>query len=119
MKGGFSLEWKYDEQGRAFVFEVSLLGFQLILNQTEPGTEDRVGHGRVFIRLDDDHVDAFRSHIDEKGIKTDVVQWGNPTPVIRDLDENEMFFWLPEWERASLKAEAAKMLQWARRYGSE
>ena len=34
---GFSLEWNHQVQGRAFVFEVSLLGFQLILNQTEPG----------------------------------------------------------------------------------
>ena len=101
---GFSLEWNYQEEGRAFVFEVSLLGFQLILNQTEPGTEDRVGHGRVFIGLDDDQVDAFRKHIEEKGIQTTVVQWGNPTLVIRDLDENELFFWLPEKERASLQA---------------
>ena len=56
---GFSLEWKHEEQGRVFVFEVSLLGFQLILNQTEPSTEDRAGHGRLFIGLDDDQVDAL------------------------------------------------------------
>ena len=49
---GFSLEWNYQEQGRTFVFEVSLFGFQLILNQTEPGTEDRAGNGRLFIGLD-------------------------------------------------------------------
>jgi len=104
---GFSLEWKYDEQGRAFVFEVSLLGFQLILNQTEPLTENRAGRGRVFIGLDDDQVDGFRAHFREKGIKTEVVQWGAPTLVIRDLDGNELFFWLPESERASLKAEVA------------
>jgi len=45
---GFSLDWKYEEQGRAFVLQVSLLGFELILNQTGPQTEDRAGHGRVF-----------------------------------------------------------------------
>ena len=100
---GFSLEWKHEEQGRAFVFEVSLFGFQLILNQTEPGTEDRAGHGRVFIGLDDDQVAGFLGHIKEKGIKTDVVQWGRPTLVIRDLDENELFVWLSESEMASLK----------------
>jgi catechol 2,3-dioxygenase-like lactoylglutathione lyase family enzyme len=97
---GFSLEWKYDEGGRAFVFEVSLLGFQLILNQTEPPTESRAGHGRVFIGLDDEQVDRFRGHIRDKGIKTEVVEWGAPTLVIRDLDGNELFFWLPESERA-------------------
>jgi catechol 2,3-dioxygenase-like lactoylglutathione lyase family enzyme len=104
---GFSLEWNHQEQGRAYVFEVSLLGFQLILNQTEPGTEARVGHGRLFIGLEDDQVNAFRKHIEEKGIKTEIVQWGAPTVVIRDLDENELFFGLPESERGSLQGQLA------------
>ena len=100
---GFSLEWNYQEHGRAFVFDVSLFGFELILNQIEPWTEDRAGHGRLFIGLDDDQVVAFRKHIEEKGIKTTLLQWGAPTLVIRDVDENELFFWLPEKERASLE----------------
>jgi catechol 2,3-dioxygenase-like lactoylglutathione lyase family enzyme len=104
---GFSLDWNYQEQGRAYVFQVSLLGFELILNQTEPSTEDRAGHGRLFIGLDDDQVDALRKHLEENSIKTTVVPWGNPTLVIRDLDENELFFWLPESERASLQARLA------------
>ena len=35
---GFSVDWKYDEEGCAYVFQVSLLGFELIVNQTEDGT---------------------------------------------------------------------------------
>jgi catechol 2,3-dioxygenase-like lactoylglutathione lyase family enzyme len=101
---GFSLDWKHDEQGRPFVFQVSLLGFQLILNQTEAWTDDRAGHGRVFIGIDDDQVDSFRRHIESKGIETTVLHWGAPTLVIRDLDKNEFFFWLPESERAKLLA---------------
>jgi catechol 2,3-dioxygenase-like lactoylglutathione lyase family enzyme len=104
---GFSLDWNYQEQGRAFVFQVSLLGFELILNQTEPWTEDRAGHGRLFIGLDDDQADAFRKHIEERSIRTTVLEWGAPTLVIRDLDENELFFWLPESERAGLQAQLA------------
>jgi catechol 2,3-dioxygenase-like lactoylglutathione lyase family enzyme len=102
---GFSLDWNYEEEGRAYVFQVSLLGFELILNQTGPSTEDRAGHGRLFIGLDDDQVDAFRKHIEENGIKTTVRDWGNPTLVIGDLDENELFFWLRESERATLQAQ--------------
>jgi catechol 2,3-dioxygenase-like lactoylglutathione lyase family enzyme len=104
---GFSLEWNHQEEGRAFVFEVSLFGFQLILNQTVPGTKDRAGHGRLFIGLDDDQVNAFRQHVEEKGIQTTVIPWGAPTLVIRDLDENELFFGLPESERAILQAQPA------------
>jgi catechol 2,3-dioxygenase-like lactoylglutathione lyase family enzyme len=102
---GFSLDWNYQERGRAFVFQVGLFGFQLILNQIEPATEGRAGHGRVFIGLEDDQVEGFRRHIKEKGIKTNVLRWGEPTLAIHDLDENELFFWLPESERASLAAE--------------
>jgi catechol 2,3-dioxygenase-like lactoylglutathione lyase family enzyme len=102
---GFSLDWNYQEQDRAYVFQVSLLGFELILNQTGPSTEDKAGHGRLFIGLNDDQVDAFRKHIEENGIKTTVREWGNPTLVISDLDENELFFWLPESERAILQAQ--------------
>jgi catechol 2,3-dioxygenase-like lactoylglutathione lyase family enzyme len=102
---GFSLDWNYQEQGRAFVFQVSLLGFQLILNQIEPLTEARAGHGRVFIGLEDDQTEGFRRHLKDKAIKTTVLHWGAPTLVIRDLDENELFFWFPESERAGLKAE--------------
>ena len=104
---GFSLDWKHEEQGRPFVFQVSLCGFQLILNQTEACTDDRAGHGRVFIGLDADPVDPFRRHIEAKGIETTVLHWGAPTLVIRDLDKNEFFFWLPESERANLEAKLA------------
>jgi catechol 2,3-dioxygenase-like lactoylglutathione lyase family enzyme len=102
---GFMLDWTHQEHGRVFVFQVSLLGFQLILNQTEPWTESRAGHGRVFIGIDDDQVEPFRRHLREKHIKGTMLHWGAPTLVIRDLDENELFIWLPESERASLEAE--------------
>jgi catechol 2,3-dioxygenase-like lactoylglutathione lyase family enzyme len=103
---GFALDWNHQEQGRAFVFQVSLLGFQLILNQSEPWTAQRPGHGRVFIAVYADQVEAFRRHLREKQIKTTVFQWGNPTLVIRDVDENELFIWLPEGEIASFEASA-------------
>jgi|SRR5215831_4344097 len=104
---GFSLDWNYKEAGKAYVFQVGLFGFELILNQTESSTADRAGHGRLFIGLDDDQIDAFRKHIEQKSIKTTVVQWGNPTLVIRDLDGNELFYWLPASERAGLQAQLA------------
>ena len=105
---GFSLDWNHQEEGRAFVFQVSLFGFQVILNQIENWTEARAGHGRVFVGLEDDQVEALRQHIKEKEIKTTIIHWGAPTLVIRDLDENELFFSLPRSEWASLEAELAR-----------
>lgn len=92
---GFKLDWNHTVDGRAFVFQVSLFGFELILNQIEDWTKDRAGHGRVFIGLEDEQAAALHQYIKEKGIKTTILEWGAPTLVIRDLDENELFFWMP------------------------
>jgi len=91
---GFSEDWNYREEGRTFVCQVSLLGFELILNETGDRTQTRAGQGRVFIGLDEDQEEPLRKHIQEKGIEFQRVDWGRPTLVIRDLDANEIFFWL-------------------------
>ncbi len=104
---GFRLDWNHKEQGKAYVFQVSLFGFELILNQVEPWTKDRAGRGRLFIGLNGEHVAPFREHLQKKGIKTTVLRWGAPTLVIHDADENELFFWLPDEERADLEARLA------------
>jgi catechol 2,3-dioxygenase-like lactoylglutathione lyase family enzyme len=101
-KLGFALDWNHKEQDRAFVFQVSLLGFQLILNQAESWTDGRAGHGRAFIGMDDDQTDAFRQHVERYRIPTETFHWGAPTLVIRDLDENEIFISVPEAKRAGL-----------------
>lgn len=95
---GFSLDWNHQESGRAYVFQVSLFGFQLILNQTDNRTEARAGHGRVFVGLDDAQSVLLRQHIKGKGIESWIIHWGEPTRVIRDPDGNELFFSLPEGE---------------------
>ena len=102
---GFQLDWMHREQGKAFVFQVSLLGFELILNQVEPWTEGRAGHGRLFIGLNDDQAHRLRQHFKEKCVKPTVFRWGAPTLVVHDMDKNELFFWLPEKERASLEVD--------------
>ena len=106
---GFSLDWNYEEEGRTTVFQVSLFGFELILNQTDDGTGARAGHGRVFIGLDDDQGDPLRKHLVEKGIQTERVEWGRPTLVVRDLDANELFFWLPNGTWAALENAGARV----------
>jgi catechol 2,3-dioxygenase-like lactoylglutathione lyase family enzyme len=92
---GFSEDWNYKEEGRTYVCQVSLFGFELILNEIGDRTQSQAGHGRVFIGLDDDQGDPLRKHIASKGIQTQRVEWGRPTLLVRDMDGNEIFFWLP------------------------
>ena len=101
---GFKLDWNHQYEGRASVFQVSLFGFGLILNQIYADTKDRAGHGRVFIGLEDNQGPALRQHIIERGIKATRDDWGKPTLVIKDLDGNELFFWLPESDWANLES---------------
>jgi catechol 2,3-dioxygenase-like lactoylglutathione lyase family enzyme len=95
---GFSLDW----DSKDGVFQVSLLGFELILNQVGDRNRPRLGHGRVFIGLEDDQGEPLRAHIAGKGIQALRVQWGRPTLVIRDLDANEIFLWLPHDDFSNL-----------------
>ena len=105
---GFELDWNYQYEGRACVFEVSLFGFCLILNQIFDDTKDRAGHGRAFIGLEDNQALALCEHIRAKRIPVSRDDWGKPTLVIKDLDGNELFFWLPESELARLETEMAE-----------
>ncbi len=104
---GFKVDWTHRENERPFVVQVSLFGFQLILNQEEEATAGRTGHSRVFIAIYPDQLEAFRRYLSEKNIEPAVQYWGAPTLVIRDVDGNELFIWLPESERASLEARLA------------
>src|SRR3569833_2269157 len=88
---GFTLDWDSMDG----VFQVSLFGFELIVNEAWRDKGPRPGHGRVFIGLEVDQREPFDKHIAAHDIKTEVVQWGRPTTVIRDLDNNELFFWMP------------------------
>lgn len=90
-KLGFSLDWNYEEEGRAYVCQVSRLGFELILAQAEV----KAGNGRVFISLDSEQEKALRKEIEEKSIEARDSRWGMPIIEILDLDKNELFFSLP------------------------
>jgi hypothetical protein len=72
-----------------------LFGFELILNEINDRTQTRAGQGRVFIGLDDVQGEPLRQHFAAHCIKTERVDWGRPTLLVRDLDDNELFFWLP------------------------
>ncbi len=92
-KLGFSEDWANNEGGKVYVCQVSLFGFELILNEVNDQTRARSGHGRVYIGLEDDQIQPVLDHIAAHKIETERIEWGQPTLVIRDLDQNELFFW--------------------------
>jgi catechol 2,3-dioxygenase-like lactoylglutathione lyase family enzyme len=106
---GFKLDWNHQYEGRAWVFQVSLFGFELILNQVWGPTQNRAGHGRVFIGLDDDQGQPLLRHIRERGINVMRDDWGRPTLVICDLDANELYFWIPDSEWANVPPDLPKI----------
>ena len=93
-KLGFSPDWgDPEEDGVRYVCQVSLMGFEVILNQVHDKTIGQQGHGRVYIGLEDEQIKPVLDHIKAKGIPTERIEWGRPTLVVRDLDGNEIFFW--------------------------
>ena len=106
---GFKLDWNKQYEGRAWVFQVSLFGFELILNQAYGGTQNRAGHGRVFIGLETDQAMALIQHIRERGIRMMRDEWGRPTLVLCDPDGNELYFWIPDNEWANLPPDLPKI----------
>ncbi len=93
---GFTEDWTHRQEDRVWVCQVSLFGFELILNQIDDVTKPRAGHGRVFIGLEDGQIEPVLQHIETHHIPVDRRDWGRPTLVIHDLDGNEVFLWEPD-----------------------
>src|SRR5205085_260390 len=96
---GFTPDWTYEEQSRVHVFQVSLFGLQLILNQCDEQTRPRVGQGRIFVGLNEEQLDAVCRHIRKHQIATRVTWWGRATLQLADRDGNDFYFWLPREEQ--------------------
>ena len=102
---GFALDWNHQVEGRAFVFQMSLMGCEIILNQTWGDSEGQAGHGRVFIGLEDDQTEALYQHIRDRKIPTKVTHWGEHTLIINDVDGNEIFIWPGKKYKPTLEAD--------------
>ena len=76
-------------------FRSACSAFELILNEVDEHSRDRAGRGRLFIGVEDEQRDTLRRHLTARSIPTQRVEWGRPTLVVRDVDGNELFFWLP------------------------
>lgn len=105
---GFGQDWSYPEGGPAYVCQVSLFGFELILNQTDADNGSRAGQGRLFIGLEDEQGEPLLKHLQALAVHPERQKWGRPTMVIKDPDGNELFFWMPKDNWARLDAPGAR-----------
>jgi catechol 2,3-dioxygenase-like lactoylglutathione lyase family enzyme len=98
---GFTIPWRYDEDGRAHVAQVDRQGCALILADTWP---EKIGKGLMFISLNVESpsveaatkaVDELRAEFEAKGVPVKDGSWGYRLLVVDDLDGNQLFFNYP------------------------
>ena len=90
---GFTLSWRYEEEGKALVAQVERQGCALILSTQWP---EKVGRALMFISLDVDVLRALRAELEGKGVDVKDGHWGYRLMVVRDLDGNELYFPYPK-----------------------
>jgi catechol 2,3-dioxygenase-like lactoylglutathione lyase family enzyme len=98
---GFTVPWRYAEDGRARVAEVDRSSCALILSDQWP---EKVGKGLMFISLNVEPwtrdaevaaVDALRVELEARGVPVTEGRWGYRVLVVEDLDGNQLFFPYP------------------------
>jgi catechol 2,3-dioxygenase-like lactoylglutathione lyase family enzyme len=102
---GFTVAWRYDEDGRTRVAQVDRGTCALILGDQWP---PKVGHGLIFISLTVDPatyeasvaaLDALRTEFESRGVQVTEGYWGYRVLVVEDLDGNQLFFNYPDEPR--------------------
>ena len=98
---GFTVPWRFDDDGRVFVAQVDRQGCALILSDQWP---EKVGKGLMFISLNvepETHeaavaaLDALRAELEARGALVKDGKWGYRLLVVEDLDGNQLFFNYP------------------------
>ncbi len=98
---GFTVPWRFEDDGRVFVAQVDRQGCALILSDQWP---EKVGKGLMFISLNVEPetsaaavaaLDALRAELEGRGVLVKDRDWGYRLLVVEDLDGNELFFNYP------------------------
>ena len=101
-KLGFTIPWRYDEDGKASVAQVDRQGCSLILADTWP---EKIGKSVMFISLNvepETHeaataaLDALRAELEAKGVTVKEGSWGYRLLVVDDPDGNQLLFNYPK-----------------------
>jgi catechol 2,3-dioxygenase-like lactoylglutathione lyase family enzyme len=98
---GFTVAWRYEENGRACVAQVDRGSCALIFSGQWP---EKVGKGLMFISLNVEPetydaavaaLDALRAELESRGAPVEEGQWGYRLLVVEDPDGNQLYFNYP------------------------
>ncbi len=98
---GFTVAWRYNEEGQTRVAQVDRGSCALILSDQWP---QKVGHGLMFISLNVEPetyqaavaaVDALRAEFEARGVAVKDGNWGYRILIVEDPDGNLLFFNYP------------------------
>lgn len=89
MKLGFKEDWRYEENGRLRIVQVSRAGCELILSDQWP---DEAGRGLVFVSLESADFDRLLAEAAERGLELKSGFWGYELAIVEDLDGNRLWF---------------------------
>lgn len=95
---GFTIAWRYDENGRVRIAQVDRQGSSIILCDMWP---EKIGKSLLFISLNAEPatqsaaLDALRKELKAKGVSVKDGSWGYRILVVDDLDGNQLYFNYP------------------------
>jgi uncharacterized glyoxalase superfamily protein PhnB len=94
-KLGFQEDWRYEEEGRLRIVQVSREGCEVILSDQWPRD---AGRGRLFISLDRADFDCLLAESIERNVELKSGKWGYDLTVVEDPDGNLLWFPQPSDE---------------------
>ena len=86
---GFAEDWRYEEEGRLRIVQVSRAGCELILSDQWP---DEAGRGLLFIELAPADFERLPSEAAERGLELKSGWWGYDLAIVEDPDGNRLWF---------------------------
>jgi catechol 2,3-dioxygenase-like lactoylglutathione lyase family enzyme len=88
-KLGFTVNWRFDEDGRTPAAGVSRGDCSLLLNTQRP---DSVGKGTIYFAFGEAEHDAIRADLLAKGVALKEGWWGKRLMIVEDPDGNQLWF---------------------------
>ena len=86
---GFKEDWRYEEDARLRIVQVSRQGCELILTDQWP---EEAGRGLMFISLDASEFTSAKQDLAARGAELTSGHWGYELLVIEDPDGNRLWF---------------------------